>query len=282
MKKLLLVYLVILNSFQFAQQLDLKSPQNIKRFANYLFCEKDYLRAIDEYESYLRINEDDSIRFKIALGFLEMEKYDSAIEKFSKIKSTSSFYEASRIEKLKTYFLLNDSAKFISESDSIIASKSQFSTNALKLQSIYNLLTNKHPDKNNFLMQFVSNEKNDALKLYDQKTDPHYKIETVAGILSALIPGAGKIYTQNYSDGITAFLLTGLFGYLAYTNFEHDHNFRGWIFTAVASGFYAGNVYGSVASAQIFNAKINFEFTNGVKLFLDNNNYFMPNYDFCK
>ncbi len=282
MKKSLLVYLIILNSIQLAQQLDLNSPQNIKRFANYLFCEKDYLRAIDEYENYLCINEDDSIQFKIALGFLEMEKYESAIEKFSKIKSTSSFYETSRIEKLKTYFLLNDSAKFISEADSIIESESQFSTNALKLQSIYNLLTNKHPDKNKFLMQFNSNEKNDALKLYDEKKDPHYKSETVAGILSVLIPGAGKIYTQNYSDGITAFLLTGLFGYLAYTNFEHEHNFRGWIFTAVASGFYAGNVYGSVASAQIFNAKINFEFTNGVKLFLENNNYFMPQYDFCK
>ena len=77
-------------------------------------------------------------------------------------------------------------------------------------------------------------------------------------------------------------MLTGLFTYLAYTNFENDHQTRGWIFTALGAGFYTGNVYGSVASAQIFNAKVNFNFENGLKLFLEDKNYFTPAYDFCK
>lgn len=281
-KQLLIIYLILLNSVQFAQNLDLKSPQNIKSFADYLFCEKDYLRAIDEYENYLRIKENDSIQFKVAYGFLEMGRFENAIQNFAKVKPTSAFYEATKIEKLKTFYLLNDSLKFISEADSIITSESPFANNALKLKNVALLLTNNLPDKNKFLKPFDAYQKKDVLSFYNQKTNTGYKSETVAGLLSAIIPGSGKIYTENYSDGITAFLLTGLFGYLAYTNFDHDHNLRAWIFTAVASGFYAGNVYGSVASAQIFNARINFEFDKGVKLFLENNNYFMPDYDFCK
>lgn len=281
-KQLLIIYLILLNSVQFAQNLDLKSPQNIKSFADYLFCEKDYLRAIDEYENYLHIKDDDSIQFKVAYGFLEMRRFENAIQNFAKVKPTSAFYEATKIEKLKTFYLLNDSLKFISEADSIITSESPFANNALKLKNVALLLTNNLPDKNKFLKPFDAYQKKDVLSFYNQKTNTGYKSETVAGLLSAIIPGSGKIYTESYSDGITAFLLTGLFGYLAYTNFDHDHNLRAWIFTAVASGFYAGNVYGSVASAQIFNAKINFEFDKGVKLFLENNNYFMPDYDFCK
>ncbi len=55
-----------------------------------------------------------------------------------------------------------------------------------------------------------------------------------------------KYIRKEYGDGITAFLLTGLFSYLAYTNFENDHPTRAWIFTALGAGFYAGNIYGSV------------------------------------
>ena len=64
-------------------------------------------------------------------------------------------------------------------------------------------------------------------------------------------------------------LLTGLFGYIAYTDFKADHKVRGWIFSGVAAFFYAGNIYGSAASAQIYNAKIKFDFESEVQNFLE-------------
>jgi len=77
-------------------------------------------------------------------------------------------------------------------------------------------------------------------------------------------------------------VVTGLFAFLAYDNFQAEHTTRAWIFTGLGAFFYAGNIYGSIASAQIFNAKIDFDFSNGLKLFLDQQNYFLPEYDFCK
>ncbi|MBK7630826.1 MAG: hypothetical protein IPJ23_08990 [Ignavibacteriales bacterium] len=279
----LFLSIIIISIQIFSQQIDFQSPQNIKLFADFLFCEKDYLRSIDEYEKYLKSFDDDSTNFKIALGYSLINDQTNAVRKFSLIKATSEFYEASKIEKLKSLFLINIDSIFYKSVDLIINSSSIYSNNAYMLKNTSLLLVRDELiEKEKFLIPFADQEKETLSNFYDLKKYPPYKSEVLAGILSAIVPGAGKIYTENYSDGITAFILTGLFSYLAYTNFEHDHTTRAWIFTMLGAGFYSGNVYGSIASAQIFNARVNFEFDKGVKLFLQEKNYFAPAYDFCK
>ena len=276
-------FAIILSSIILPQQIDFQSPQNIKLFADFLFCDKDYLRAIEEYEIYLKIVDDDSIQFKIAIGYSAMSDFGNAVSNLSQIKKTSPFYEQSKIEMLKSLYLQNLDSVFYLYADKLINSKSIYSDNAYRLKNTSLLLSQDElPEKDKFLIPFEDAEKNAISDFYDLKKNPPYKSEALAGILSAIIPGAGKIYTKEYGDGITAFLLTGLFAYLAYTNFEHDHPTRAWIFTALGAGFYAGNIYGSIASAQIFNAKINFEFDEGVKFYLEEKNYDAPVYDFCK
>lgn len=267
----------------YSQQIDFHSAKNIKLFADYLFCDNDYLRAIDEYEKYLSVVEDDSIRFKIAIGFSLMNDEKTAFQKLVLIKDTSPFYEQSKIERLKSLYLIKNDLAFFALADSLIDSVSKYSKEAWQLRNAALLLTLRElPEKEIFLLPFETEDKLILSDLFDFKKDPPYKSEVIAGILSGIVPGAGKIYTTNYGDGITAFLLTGLFTYLSYTNFEHDHQTRGWIFTALATGFYLGNIYGSVASAQIFNAKLNFEFSEGFNFFLEQKNYFTPVYEFCR
>jgi hypothetical protein len=267
----------------FPQLIDFQSPENIKKFADFLFCDSDYLRAIGEYEKYLITNDNDTAQFKIALGYSLINDQTNALQKFSLIVNSSPFYEESRMERLKSLFLQKADSLFYLSANELISSNSPFSNNAYRLSNTSLLLIkNELPEKEKFLIPFENDEKSILNNFYDSKKNPPYKSAALAGILSAIIPGAGKIYTKDYGDGITAFILTGLFGYLAYTNFEHNHQTRAWIFTALGAGFYGGNVYGAVASAQIFNAKINFEFDEGVKLFLEEKNYFTPVYDFCK
>lgn len=278
----LICCLIFASSFLLSQQIDFYSPENIKSFGNNLFCEKDYLRAIDEYENYLKFSKNDSIQFKIAYSYLLINNFHQAINKFLQINSKSVFFENSKVELLKVYFLMSDSTGFYQTANSIIDSNSIFKSDALKLKNFAMLLSENMIRRDDFLKPFNYSEKVKALEFFNRRFSPPYKNELLAGILSALIPGSGKIYTQNYGDGVTAFILTGLFGYLAYTNFQHAHNTRAWIFTGLGSLFYAGNVYGSVASAQIFNAKVDLDFKNDINSFLENNNYFTPVYDFCK
>lgn len=279
----LFFFIALFSTLIFSQQIDFNSPQNIKLFADYLICDKDYLRAINEYEKYLSLVDDDSVHFKVAIGYSAINDQANACKKFSSIQKTSSFYEQSKIEMLKSLYLQNFDSSYYSYADVLIHSQSPFSNNAYRLKNTSLLLIrNDLPEKEKFLIPFENEEKNTLSNFYDLKKNPQYRSEAWSGVLSAIIPGAGKIYTQEYGDGITAFILNGLFAYLAYTNFEHDHSTRAWIFTAIGAGFYAGNIYGSVASAQIFNARVNFEFNEGIRLFLEEKNYFVPTQDFCK
>jgi hypothetical protein len=63
------VFTSILLSQDKSELNELHSPQNIKAFADYLFCSKDYLRAAEEYERYLSFEQNDTAEFKIELSY---------------------------------------------------------------------------------------------------------------------------------------------------------------------------------------------------------------------
>ncbi len=252
------------------------SPESRKLFADFLFCSNDYLRAIIEYEEYLKHFNNDTVIFKIALGYSEIEDYNAAIEKFSLIPEKSGFYFKSRNEYLKSSLLINDFQRILFFQDEII------SPNELKLINFAYLLDGKLlPVKEKFLSVFPDDEQKIMEEFYDAKFKPIYRSPFKAGILSAIIPGTGKIYTGQISDGITSFLLNGLLAFISYNNFRNDHRFRGWVFAGIGAFFYAGNIYGSVVSANIYNTKADYEYKSRVKQYLESKNYYIEKYDFC-
>ena len=277
MKKLLLpfLFLILIQNFSFPQDVNLYSAENRKQFADYLYCQKDYLRAIDEYEEIPSSVSNDTIRFKIGLAYLKMGKYDSASVSFTQIGVNSYFFNNAKMEFFKSQFL---SGNF----DTLDHGTNNYLT-ARQLNAFAYLFDYKPlPTKNIFLSPFEGNDKIAVSDFYERKLNPPYKNELTAVILSTLIPGAGKIYTKEYSDGIIAFLVTGLMGYISYTDFKADHKFRDWLFAGLTAFFYGGNIYGSATSAQIYNAHVNFQLNSDMKLFLEDKDYFVPDYEFCK
>jgi TM2 domain-containing membrane protein YozV len=203
---------------------------------------------------------------------------DFALSKkyFSQIKGTSECSELSKLELMKILFLegnFSDMRKY-SELNGKINLK-LYMISFLKDREII-------LERNDFLIPFGEKEKPEAAELYQNRVSPEKKNPLLASLISAIIPGSGKIYTGEITDGIFALLATGLFTFLAYDNFKADHTFRGWLFSGLAAGFYAGNVYGSYASAQIFNARVSYEFNLRLDLFLRTHNYFVPENGFCE
>ncbi len=284
MKKLI-IFLFLLTSFSFAQEknpsgnIDLFSPPNIKIFGDYLYCQKDYLRAIGEYQRYLSLVSNDTIEFKIALAYSGMGDFNKAEEKFEQIKSNSPFYSDAKLEEIKSLFQAGDFIEFRNyfKKDSTGFNKA----NSLYYFSFF-LTNDSLPSEQKFLDAFPKEDLVKVKKFYEWKKNPPEKSPVAAAILSAIIPGAGKFYTHKYADGIWAFIASVGFAYLSYDNFHAKHNFRGWLFGGLAAGFYAGNIYGAAASAQIYNAKIHFDFVNDLKSFLTARNYFLPIFNFCK
>ncbi|HXJ21993.1 MAG TPA: hypothetical protein VMT03_17350 [Polyangia bacterium] len=75
----------------------------------------------------------------------------------------------------------------------------------------------------------------------------------VAGALSAVIPGLGRVYIGRWPDGLMSFLLVGLTAGVAAQGFYEDgrDSVRGWILGSIAALLYVGNVYGSAVGAIV-------------------------------
>ncbi len=273
--------------FLTAQNLDtssisLHSSENIIRFANHLFCEKDYLRASLEY---LRIDDkkrDELTTLKLGLSYSYLKEYSLASMVLEKINKNSSYHPYAQLEMLKIYLLQNEFTLLKQHAYNDYAVNPSIKNVSKKLYNV-TLLKEKEtlPSLEEFLAPFDEGEREDFKNFYYSKMNPDYKSPIKAALFSAIIPGSGKIYTDEIGDGIYAFLLTGLFAFLAYDNFQAEHDFRAWLFAGLSAGFYAGNVYGSYASAQIYNARIKYEFNFKLDSLLKSKNYFIPQFKLC-
>jgi hypothetical protein len=73
----------------------------------------------------------------------------------------------------------------------------------------------------------------------------------VAVLLSAVVPGAGRVYAGHRAEGINSFVLHAVSAWQAVVGFDRDgtRSTRGWIAIGTGVVFYAGNLYGSAVTA---------------------------------
>lgn len=268
--------LLIFPSILFSQESELFSPNKRKAFADYLFCEKDYLRASEEYDAIRRLNNSDSLTYRIGLCYLKMNEFEKAKKYFFQLKN-SSLGEESRLLFLKTSFLLNENSMEELDSSSAQFEKKDLKTSFRRLELVAQIKAGM--SQTNLLSLNNAFEESDAQILRSfAKNFSHQenKSPIAAAVFSMLVPGAGKIYTQNYGDGITSFVVTSLFSFLSYDNFHAKHYTRGWVFAGLTAFFYSGNIYGSYISAKNFNREKEEELNNEFDSYLSSKNYFIP------
>ena len=274
---LLILFNFILANTHFAQDSNnLLSNKNRIAFGNYLFYEHDYLRAIDEFNSVLKMEWSDSLQFKVATSYYRMSMFDKSVLEFNKIITDVGLARSAQLERIRSFYQLGNYNKLRDKIKSyyLVMGESQ------KLSKLYNysLLMDYSalPEKSIYLAPFNTEEKNKIAQFYNWESNPPYKSPTMAALMSAIIPGSGKVYANEIGDGITAFLLTGLFTYLAVDKFQNNHTASGWLYASIATFFYAGNVYGSATAVQNYNAGIKFNFDSEVKIFINERKQFLP------
>ncbi len=90
-----------------------------------------------------------------------------------------------------------------------------------------------------------------------------FKSPTIAGTLSAIIPGAGYYYTDRKRDALAAFILNGLFIWGAISAFENDNEGLGVAISVFEIGWYVGGIYGSANAAHKYNRRLKDDFVLG-------------------
>ena len=98
----------------------------------------------------------------------------------------------------------------------------------------------------------IGGEKTVWLEEYEKMKDFKPKSMVFAGVLSAMVPGLGKIYAGKTGEGIAAFFTVGTTGLLACENYRKSgwRNYKTIIFSSLFTIFYGGNILGSYYSVK--------------------------------
>ena len=238
---------------------DLFNYENSRSFADYLFKTKRFEFAISEYNRVVFLVPSDTGSWvNLVKSYQQIGdhpnalKYLTASEKvlgdelpqlgllrsYTYLK-TEKFFYMSRL--LNQYSLKNEDRNFILSS-----------TQALSGNWDYFI---ENPDPGNYWNGSYS-------EMAQAVTNHKRKSPFVAGTLSALVPGTGKMYAKRWKDGLFSLLLVGATSWQATRLISKNgiDNFGSIFFSGFAAGLYVGNIYGSTKAARDYNVRLRNEY----------------------
>ncbi|NOY52816.1 MAG: tetratricopeptide repeat protein [Deltaproteobacteria bacterium] len=243
-------------------------------FAEKLADQQDYYRAITEYKRFLSYFPDDArvplCRFGIAHAYRMGGKTDQAVRELATLEKDyagSDTAEEAAFEIGRTYFSARRFEEAEPADEAFLRrypnSRHHDEAQARLGWSLLYLAKYKAAAR-----AFSSvNEKSPygpfAAALAEELSAgvriPR-KSPVTAGVLSAVLPGAGQFYTRRPTEGISSFLLNGSFIWATVELFNRGSEVAGVLLGFFETGWYSGGIFGAVNDAHKFNRKARKDF----------------------
>ncbi|MBP8985306.1 MAG: outer membrane protein assembly factor BamD [Syntrophobacterales bacterium] len=247
-------------------------------FAEKLFSDGEYFRAISEYKRFLYYYPGDTRLEKASLRIAESyyrvkrwaEAVDSVKEFLAKFPESPLTQEALFLKGMSEYNLKRFDESLSTFSNLMSKGSGEYRDRAI-YQTALICVDREEWDRakgafrnipeGSFLFPFASRfaaglEKIDSLP---------YKSPAVAGTLAAVLPGSGHLYDERPRDALVAFILNAAFIAAAVELFDHGEYAAGGIVTFFEAGWYSGNIYSAVSSAYKFNKRVKEEYVRNLK-----------------
>ncbi|MCK9274736.1 MAG: tetratricopeptide repeat protein [Syntrophales bacterium] len=277
----ILLFAIICAGF-FAEEAYCSNENNMKEqfgFAESLFDEGDYFRAISEYKRFIFLYPSEAsliedARYKIALSYYKAGQWQQAIEEF--IAFIEAFPESSILPeawylKGKAEYQLNLLHEALLSFERALGPGFPEFRNKVLFESALVLVELKEWEEAGKIFSRIPNQ-----SIYGPSADKFLKglrridhlparSPVIAGALAAVLPGAGHVYTENYRDGAVAFILNGVFIWAAIELFDNGDDVAGGIVSFLELGWYSGNIYSAVSSAHKYNSRVEESFIEGLK-----------------
>lgn len=242
-------------------------------FAESLYEEGDYYRAIGEYKRYIFYNPDGPHTSEAALRIVECyfqakrwQEGEAAADVFLKRYPESPF--CTKVLYLKG--IMEKSADKLNEALQTFATIAESKAPDYSEKALYQMA----------LIRLGQRDWQGAQELLDriQADSPLHAVSQafrdeirkgrllprksplVAGLLAGALPGTGHLYTERPKDALTAFLLNGIFIWGAAELFQDDNYAAGGILAFFEIGWYTGNIYSAVSSTHKYNKRKEEEF----------------------
>jgi hypothetical protein len=238
-----------------AQEGDLFSASNTYKFANYLENSGRYKDAAFELERItLLFPEVDSIQASLLRNYRLANLELQGIQYFK----THPLYKSASCKEFSNSLL--KAGQFLEHHDFVLNANCFNDNKKNLLLSFEYAFQNKWDDALTSIEMLDENNETDLVVLkseYQKAKQTKMKKPLVAGLLSAAIPGLGKVYTKDWKDAIFSLVFVGTTGFQAYRGFslKGKNSVRGWIFSGLCLGLYTGNIYGAAYSAKRYNQR---------------------------
>lgn len=233
--------------------------EKVLDFANFLYSDALWERAAIEYLRYQQLAPDDSCAMyalaKAGVCFEKKNDYNSALKIYQMLlQKYPSSYKLAKYRISLNYFLKNelDSAEIFLrniDDDALLYLKGWLEMkkgNWASAETIFRSLEGRELGVNlSGSIDFLVSRCRMGAKIGDK--NPFF-----AGILSAIIPGLGRVYCGRWGDGIFSFFLIGITAASSAYLWEKDKAFS-YTMASISTFFWLGNVYGSVKGTQIEN-----------------------------
>lgn len=232
--------------------IEIKTPKTNLDFADYLFSNKDYQRAIGEYKRIFYSTTDtierEYSRFLLGEIYLQTNDYGQALQYFTNDKSMLCKYNQARVYLAQAQF---DKVRQVLNGfndDSYRAHKVILIGVSYLEQGDYtngSQYLKTHADFNNKFINDLSKFDGTGIK---------HRNRLLATVLSTIIPGAGQIYSNRLGDGIYSLLTVTTCALITSYYWRNDNSkIKFSIFALLTTFFYAGNIYGANIAARDFN-----------------------------
>lgn len=238
--------------------LGLRAQQGISRdlgFIDYLIGNNLTRDAISWLEGS-NYAPSDTLDFLKGLTFYTAGKLDLATESFLKVPSGSPYYEKSLYFGAVSNAYLGNYEKGLQ----LINSAGESELKQYGLAAFNLLLDDKQSFElawKNFTYQDYSLADGEKMfgKIYEDRFGTKQKSPALAGVMSAVVPGAGKWYAGRKDEAIVSFLTVGILAGLTAECWvkKGPKDWRTIVFGTLGSLFYIGNIYGSYVSVGIYN-----------------------------
>lgn len=251
LNRIIYIFLIAISFTVFSQE-NIYNLDNSKKYANFLYQSGDYELAAQEYERIIFL---DSLNIDAKLQLLRsyrfLKRYDLGIDKYKQWNIRQINFEEEYIKNLLLSNYLNRAESFLETTTNFESTQQLFYKVASSMLA-YNI------QKADSLLQdssIQSKPLNEYRTIIRDVHSFHKKRIGIALPMSMIVPGAGKIYVGYWKDGLMSLLLTGLTVWQTQRAFEKKgiRSVYGWVYAGLGTGFYIGNLYGTVKSVKKFN-----------------------------
>ena len=263
MKKIILASLFCLLSLNLLAQY---SQKQRFEFIYHLIKSNDFDEALIELNFLSGKTQSDSLYYMKGWALYSLKQLSSSSESFQNVTKESTFYHKSQFFAAYNYAHTKNyaSAKQVLqqiELDNKLDQLRQFEYSGIALlERDFEAYENKRI-KSDAILPALQTEVANLNKLHSTIMNRKPKKMWLAGLMSAIVPGSGKIYAGKTGEGIASMLMVTSTGLVTWENHRKLglKNFKTILFGSIFTVFYVGNIYGSVFSVKISNEEFNHE-----------------------